>query len=152
MGKVSQVMDMGNRLRLEKGLRPIQLNEILATQEFWEFVIARNTQHFRYQLSQNSGSTDVLDKSSKLLDFKTSLNIEEFTDYNSNTGLIKQSNFRGLEKYLDNVGRVQYTELMKKFPHLIKSKRGKNGGGYYLNKAFSNLRDYRYSPVSLLWS
>ncbi len=40
----------------------------------------------------------------------------------------KISNFRELEKYKDKDGRIQYTELMKKFPHLIKSKRGKNGG------------------------
>jgi len=43
MGKVSQVIDMGNSRRKLKGLREIELREVLRKQDFWEFVIARNT-------------------------------------------------------------------------------------------------------------
>ncbi|HIC10926.1 MAG TPA: GIY-YIG nuclease family protein, partial [Campylobacterales bacterium] len=128
MGKVSQVMDMGNKLRLEKGLRPIELREILVKQDFWEFVIARNTQQFRYQLSQNNDFTDIDTKYLDSRDFKSSLSLEEFTDYNSENHQIKHSKFTELDKYRDKMGQIQYTELMKKFPHLIQSKRGKNGG------------------------
>jgi hypothetical protein len=125
IGKVSQVIEMGNEIRKEKGLRPIELKEILVKKEFWEFVVARNTQKFKYsQKTENTGFS----KSPDLRDFKTSLRMEEFSDFNSETNQVTYSNFGELEKYQDLVGQIQYTELMKKFPHLIKSKRGKNGG------------------------
>ena len=43
MGKVSQIIEMGNKRRKENGLKPKLLDHILNKSEFWEFVIARNT-------------------------------------------------------------------------------------------------------------
>jgi hypothetical protein len=51
--------------------------------------------------------------------------MEGFSDFNSETNQVTYSNFGEFEKYQDLVGQIQYTELIKKFPHLIKSKRGK---------------------------
>ncbi|MCK5718881.1 MAG: hypothetical protein KAH84_02905 [Thiomargarita sp.] len=43
MGKVSQVLEMGNRNREAKNLEPIPLKEILRKQDLWEFIISRHT-------------------------------------------------------------------------------------------------------------
>ncbi|HIO70549.1 MAG TPA: hypothetical protein EYG60_01310, partial [Campylobacterales bacterium] len=127
MGKVSQVMDMGNKLREIKGLRPLELKEILRLQDFWEFVIARDTQYFKYVLSSNhSQNTDKIGIDDKCPDSGHLKN--EFINLNQHNEAQILSNFEELEKYKDKAGQIQYTELMKKFPHLIKSKRGKNGG------------------------
>ncbi|HIO70962.1 MAG TPA: hypothetical protein EYG60_03435, partial [Campylobacterales bacterium] len=68
MGKVSQVMDMGNRLRQIKGLTTIPLEEILRRPGFWEFVIALDTQKFEY--------TEQMIKSGNIPDFKNILNLD----------------------------------------------------------------------------
>jgi len=125
MGKVSQVIDMGNKVRKEKGLRIVEIQEILSRRELWEFVVARNTQQFKYERKlQTTGFIN----SGELLDFKTSLRMQEFSDFDNKTNNICYSNFQELDKYKDLLGRIQYTELMKKFPNLIRSKRGRNGG------------------------
>jgi len=125
MGKVSQVIEMGNAVREKKGLRPLESQEILGRRELWEFVIARNTQQFKYDRNPESTASQ---KSGELLDFKTSLRMEQFSDFDKESNTVSYSNFGELEKYKDLLGRIQYSELMKKFPHLIKSKRGRNGG------------------------
>ena len=115
MGDVSQVIDMGNSKREKKGLRTIELREILAKQEFWEFVVARNTLDFKYPDSgvfTNSGFIDVS------------------SDMSLGDNIDISSNFKELEKYKNLFGKIEYSELMKKFPHLIKSKRGRNGGTF----------------------
>ena len=99
MGKVSQIIEMGNANREAKGLESIRLDRILEKQEFWEFVIARNTQIIKSRESRD------------LIDIKS-----------------MQSDYSELNKFKTLSGHIQYSELIKKFPHLIKSKRGRNGG------------------------
>jgi hypothetical protein len=91
MGKVSQVIEMGNKIRKDKGLNELPLDNILERQSLWEFIISRDTQ-------MNSKIKQDDSPYLKLLNYKT------------------------LE------GKIQYGELMKKFPDLIKSKRGRYGG------------------------
>ena len=43
MGRVSDIIIFGNQLRVDRGLSKITLKEILRKQDFWEFIIARNT-------------------------------------------------------------------------------------------------------------
>jgi len=106
MGKASQVIEMGNERRKAKGLEPIQLKFLLQKQSIWEFIIARNTQYMRKikccdsQHFQNTDSTD------------------SYID----------SDYSEIYKYKDSSGHIVYNELMKKFPNLIRSKRGRNGG------------------------
>ncbi len=128
MGKVSQVMEMGNRLRQIKGLRPLELREILSQPEFWEFVVARYTLYLRDEMHQNNEFIALEDKYPDSGYFKVDLSLEDFHQFDEQTKNTLISNFKALEKYKDTSGKIQYTELMKKFPHLIKSKRGKNGG------------------------
>jgi len=106
LGKVDEVMAYGNLLRELRGLRPIELKQILKRQEFWEFVIARNAH--KASKSQKSQSSD-----SELW------NIE--------------ADFSQLEKYKTKNGEIQYSKLIKQFPALIKSVRGgkvENRGHY----------------------
>jgi hypothetical protein len=105
MGKVSQVVEMGNKNRKVKGLSEIPLEEILRKQELWEFIIARNTQK---TIDLNSG------------------NFPEFE--NNDNSDISQSDYSQLKIFTNPNGSIKYSELMKKFPNLIKSKRGRNGG------------------------
>jgi hypothetical protein len=100
MGSVSQVVEMGNASRKEKGLNPIPLDNILEKQEIWEFVISRNTQ------------IEVELKYGELGDLKKRI----------------KSDYSELKNYKNSSGKIQYGKLMTRFPHLIKSKRGKNGG------------------------
>jgi hypothetical protein len=105
MGKVSQVVEMGNKNRKVKGLSEIPLEEILRKQELWEFIIARNTQ--------------------KTID----LNSGKFPEFENNDNSdISQSDYSQLKTFTNPNGSIKYSELMKKFPNLIKSKRGRNGG------------------------
>jgi hypothetical protein len=99
MGKVSQVIEMGNKNRKEKGLNSILLDDILGKQDFWEFVISRNTQKAR---ESNSG---------KLPELKN-----------------LQSDYSKLQEFRNPNGSIKYSQLMKEFPNLITSKRGKYGG------------------------
>ena len=100
MGNVSQVIDMGNKVRKENGLQPKLLDHILNKSEFWEFVIARN-------IKENIIETIVLENVNRIY-----------------------SNFKVLENHKDSMGQIQYSELMQKFPHLINSRRGRYGGTF----------------------
>lgn len=90
MGKVSQVIEMGNKSRKEKGLEEISLDSLLKKQSIWEFIISRNTKLSIYSNSSESEELKIKVKSdySALKDFKT-------------------------EK-----GKIQYSQLIKKFPNL----------------------------------
>ncbi len=105
MGDVAKIIEMGNRNRRAKGLNELLIEDILAKQEFWEFVIARDT-----QLMINL-------KSPYSVDFENHDSVESF-----------QSNYSKLKEFKTPKGEIRYSELMKMFPHLIKSKRGKGGG------------------------
>jgi hypothetical protein len=100
MGKVSQVIEMGNEARKEKGLEEITLDQILKKQDLWEFIISRNTQKTRESNSDDSS------------ELKTRL----------------KSDYSRLKKFKTLEGKIQYSQLMKEFPNLITSKRGKYGG------------------------
>jgi len=99
MGRVDEVMAYGNLLRELRGLRPIELKQILQTRDFWEFVIAMNT----------AIENDKFKKNNPKVDYST---FDIYSDYSQ------------LEKYIDDKGRVKYSELIKQFPTLIKSVRG----------------------------
>ena len=113
MGDVSQVIEMGNRVREEKSLKPIPMDEILRRSDLWEFVIARNTHLYQHS---NSGKLPEL-KSSENYSYALQVVNGKY-----------RSDFSELEKFKDLFGRIQYSELMKKFPHLINSRRGRYGG------------------------
>ncbi|EJF07782.1 hypothetical protein ThvES_00001210 [Thiovulum sp. ES] len=100
MGKVSQVVEMGNETRKEQGLEEISIDSILKKQAIWEFIIARNTQ------------------------------ISAFSKYSDSEELNKRvkSDYSILKEFKTEKGEIQYSKLMKQFPNLIKSKRGRNGG------------------------
>ena len=115
MGRVSQIIEMGNKRRKENGLKPKLLDHILNKSEFWEFVIARNTLFY-----QNFNSL-------KLRELKSADKME-FIPYKISEQLSIKSDFTILDNYKDLMGQIKYSELIKKFPHLIKSQRGKYGG------------------------
>ena len=88
----------------------------MRTQEFWEFVIARNAQKLA---KSQSGKFPLWNKDKSQSSESEVWNIE--ADYSR------------LEEYKDNKGRIQYSKLIKEFPTLIKSVRGgkvENRGHY----------------------
>jgi hypothetical protein len=105
IGNVAKVIDIGNINRLAKGLEPILLDRILEKQDIWEFIIARNNQILRESKSRYSREIKKLDNFDVL-----------------------QSDYSELLPYKTSSGHIRYGELMTRFPNLIKSKRGKNGG------------------------
>jgi len=70
MGNVSQIVEMGNKIRVERGLKPKLLDHILNKVGFWEFVIARNTlfnkdsNSLKLRELVSSGKIDTLSESS----------------------------------------------------------------------------------------
>jgi hypothetical protein len=101
MGSVSQVFEMGNAHRQRKGLNPLTLNTVFKRQDFWEFVVSRNAKMISKSNSADSAELDPIPITS---DYSIILN------------------------HKDLAGQIKYSELIKLFPHLIKSKRGKYGG------------------------
>ncbi len=101
MGKVSQVVEMGNQHRERKELASLSLDTLLKRQDFWEFVVSRNA-----QILSKINSADSADLKSEPI----------------------QSDYSMILDNKDLAGQIKYNELMKQFPNLIKSKRGRNGG------------------------
>jgi hypothetical protein len=120
MGKVSQVLEMGNRNREAKNIESIPLKEILRKQDLWEFIISRHTQLLR---NSNCGDSPHL----KNAHSTNGLNSDESSDYKSNFIAI-QSDYGKLKEFKTAEGKIQYGELIKQFPNLIQSKKGKYGG------------------------
>jgi len=114
MGKVSQVIEMGNRNRKAKGLEKILLDRILEKQDLWEFIIARNTQILR-------------DSNSR---YSRELKNTDFVEVNDLELISIQSDYSSLKNFKTLSGHIRYGELIKQFPTLINSKRGKYGGTY----------------------
>jgi len=86
-------------------------DEIFRKQEFWELVVARNS-----QLVQ---------------DFKS----EESSDFqNHDYTAIISSDFGHIESFKTDSGLIKYSGLVKEFPLLSKSQRGKSGGTLYFVK------------------
>ena len=115
MGKVSQVIEMGNRNRKAKGLEKILLDRILEKQDLWEFIIARNTQILR-------------DSNSR---YSRELKNSDFVEVNDLELISIQSDYSSLKNFKTLSGHIRYGELIKQFPTLINSKRGKYGGNLY---------------------
>jgi hypothetical protein len=107
MGKVDTILHHGNMLREQRGLRPITMNNILKKSDFWEFVIARNTQN--YIKTQTAESA--------LCKYGTATQT-------SDSDVCISSDYSILNEYKDRHGELQYSELVKQFPLLIKSQRG----------------------------
>jgi len=99
MGKVSQVIDMGNSRRKLKGLREIELREILAKQDLWEFIIARNTLDFKYPDSGDFINGGFIDVSKHTVD---------------NNKITICSNFKELEQYKESLKPAQNKHLQVK--------------------------------------
>ena len=110
IGKVSDIMAIGNLQRELKGLRPINIREILRTQSFWEFVVSCHNAGLG--INSNCVVTTQLKNSD-----------------NSKCGEIPtvRINFDSIR---DDRGRIEYSKLINKFPHLIQSKKGRYGGTY----------------------
>ncbi|HHB91677.1 MAG TPA: DNA-binding protein [Thioploca sp.] len=115
MGKVSQVLEMGNRNRKAKNLEPIPLKEILRKQDLWEFIISRHTQLLR---NSNCGESPHLKNSH----FNNDFNPDKLNF------ITIQSDYGKLKEFKTAEGKIQYGELIKQFSNLIQSKKGKYGG------------------------
>jgi len=119
MGKVDEIITHGNLLRELRGLKPITLIDILRTRDFWEFVIAMNTAIENDKLKKSKGEFSPFENSNNPK--WQNCHFDIYSDYSQ------------LEQYIDKFGRVKYAELIKQFPHLIKSIRGgkvENRGHY----------------------
>ena len=101
LGKVDEVLTYGNFLREQRGLRPLEMKNILKKQDFWEFVIARNTQSYKEVFKSQSSKFELWN------------NARIDSDYSI------LDNYRG-----SNKSEIKYKELIKEFPRLIKSQRG----------------------------
>ena len=137
LGKLSPIITYGNHLREQRGLRQITANSLLRKQDFWEFVIARNTQNIvegltdNNDLSQNGklpfyiSTNDNKDLSQNgEFPFCISSNDNNDLSQNGKLPLCIHSDYSVLDDYKDDFGRIDYKELMKQFPDLIRSQRG----------------------------
>ena len=107
MGRVDDIVTFGNQLRVDRGLSKIALDSIFKKQDFWEFVIARNTQ----KVSEcKSSASDLL-----------------------NNPIWVKSDYSRLEEFKTKHSEMNYADLMKMFPSVISSIRGgkvENRGHY----------------------
>ena len=128
LGKVDNVLAYGNFLREQRGLPIIEMKEILRKSEFWEFVIARNTQSYKEMLKSQTSKIEVWNNTTNS-DKSQSGNLPLW----NNTRI--DSDYSILQQYKDKFGRIKYNELIKEFPHLIKSQRGGKveNRGYWLD-------------------
>ena len=88
MGSTKDVLAIGNLAREQKGLRTMELREILCKQSFWEFVVSLHNSNY-----PESGVLEI--------------------DY---------------DKVKNKSGKIDYSQLVPKFPDLIQSKPGRYGG------------------------
>ena len=118
-------MEIGNKIRTEKGLRPIALESILRKQNFWEFCVSYYNDKMQDELEEfeysdrdsNSVDSTELEKHNSNSVDSTELELDPFIRIN-------------YDNYKDKKGQIQYKELAKKFPKLIQSKQGRYGGTY----------------------
>lgn len=101
MGKVSDLMAIGNLIREIKGLQPKDLQVFLRRQSTWEFIAETQVIFNQEEAMKSNDSNSVLTTQLDSIDFKG---------------------------FLDNAGQVAYKPLMTQFPDVIQSKRGKYGG------------------------
>jgi len=129
LGKVDNVLAYGNFLREQRGLRQLPMDKILRKQEFWEFVIARNTQNYKEMLKSQSSETELWNNTTNSDKSQTS-KIEVWNNARVDSDYSILDNYRG-----SNKSEIKYKELIKEFPHLIKSQRGGKveNRGYWLD-------------------
>ena len=115
MGRVDDILSFGNQLRVDRGLSKIALDSIFKKQDFWEFVIARNTQ--KVSECQN--------------DDYPPLDIPKCK--NDGSPIWVKSDYSRLEEFKTKHSKMNYSDLMKMFPSVISSIRGgkvENRGHY----------------------
>ena len=113
MGNAHQIMEIGNKIRIEKGLRPITLDSILKKQNFWEFAVSYYNRQMEKELMEYEPDL-----------YRSSESEERYLDP------FMQINYSDYKVK----GEIKYTELSKKFPKLIQVKRGgEDGGSTYMN-------------------
>jgi hypothetical protein len=100
---LDSVLEIVNNRRLKKdnNFKPLRMRDLLSKISLWQFIIELAIIDAENTLNHNGGVTPP---------FKIS------------------SDYSILDEYKDKKGRIKYTKLIKMFPNLIKSKRGKNGG------------------------
>ena len=112
IGSVKDVMDMGNKIRIQEGEKPLTLLDILRKRSIWKFILIRDQKIIESKSDKKSASNNDISVSG---DSPHSPN-----DYSI------------IDKYYDTKkGRVNYKEIIKYFPNTIKSKKNtknQNGG------------------------
>jgi len=124
MGKVSDIMAIGNLQRELKGLRIIKIEEILRTQSFWEFVVSCHNAG----IGINSNSVVTTDL--KNMDNSNSAVTAELKNMENSKCVETPTIKIDFDSIKDKDNKIQYSKLINKFPHLIQSKKGRYGGTY----------------------
>ena len=99
-GKLADVFAIGNNLRVSRGEDELTINDFLRQQSAWKY-IAELDKIIEKEENLNQGNSPI-SKSNTL-------------EYN-------------FDEYTDSKGRLRYSQLVKMFPNVIQSKRGKQGG------------------------
>jgi hypothetical protein len=130
MGDAQQIMDIGNKIRKANGRNKITLESVLQKQSFWEFAIAYYNRMMQKELEKHEFSDK--NRSSVTLDPS---NAQTSGFANSSVTLeykIDPFIHIDLEDYKGKNRKIKYSDLVKKFPKLIQTKKGK-GGHTYMN-------------------
>ena len=146
-GRASDIMTMGNLLREQRGLRPIELREILVKEDFWEFAIALNAKLISESQSVDSTLRDLSNQNNNLSQTPESgvrdlsnqnndlsqnpvTGVRDLSNQNNDlsqsavTALWIEPDFDKLEKYKSKDRKIEYSKLIKEMPMVIKSQRG----------------------------
>ena len=124
MGNVADIMAIGNLQREQKGLRVINIREILRTQSFWEFVVSCHNAGIG--INSNSAVTADL----KNMDNSKSHATWELKNMDNSNCVVTTQLKIDFDSIKDDKNQIQYSKLINKFPHLIQSKKGRYGGTY----------------------
>ena len=96
MGNVNNILHYGNTVRKRRGLQPVGIDWVLTNQDFWKFVIAKDTQDYNERLK----------------------NVKPVKSPHI------PRDFTMLNEYRDSDGSINYSKLIYKFPTIIKAQRG----------------------------
>ena len=120
MGKVDQIIQMGNDILEEKNGKQMTLDQILRSNDFWLFIIELEAKRLKVSVD----STDSLNSNEFPNDISNlnAKNVKVSAD--SAEGL--KVDYSTLKEYQDSKGNIQYSKLIPLFPNQIKvQKRGK---------------------------
>ena len=112
IGSVKDVMDMGNKLRIKEGEKPLVLADILRRRNIWKFILIRDEKIKQTGLDRNNTTNN------------DNMGCGESPHPIANYSIID-------EHYNSSKGRIDYKRLIKHFPNTIQSKRSsknQNGG------------------------